>query len=63
MPLFLVADPAASTGLISIAIAANLVLDDGSFNRNTVASQKVWRLVLMVINLKSVLRCFKITGW
>jgi hypothetical protein len=29
MPLFLAADPAESTGLISIA------LDDGSFNKNT----------------------------
>jgi hypothetical protein len=35
MPLFLVADPAESTGLISIAMAACLVLDDGSFNKNT----------------------------
>jgi hypothetical protein len=33
--LFLVADPAESTGLISIAMAACLVLDDGSFNKNT----------------------------
>jgi hypothetical protein len=29
MPLFLVADPAESTGLISIAMAAFLALDDG----------------------------------
>jgi len=32
---FLVADQAESTGLISIAMAVCLVLDDGSFNRNT----------------------------
>jgi hypothetical protein len=35
MPLFLVADPAESTGLISIAMAVCLVVDDGSFNKNT----------------------------
>jgi hypothetical protein len=35
MPLFLVADPAESTGLVSIAMAAYPVLDDGSFNKNT----------------------------
>jgi len=35
MPLFLVDDPAESTGLISIAMAACHVLDDGSFNKNT----------------------------
>jgi hypothetical protein len=34
MPLFLVADPAESTGLISIAMAC-LVLDEGNLNRNT----------------------------
>jgi hypothetical protein len=33
MPLFLVADPAESTGLMSMAMVACLVLDDGSFNR------------------------------
>src|SRR5215469_14930181 len=31
----LVSDPAESTGLISIATAACLVLDDGSFSKNT----------------------------
>ncbi|MFZ0512510.1 MAG: hypothetical protein WAM14_12955 [Candidatus Nitrosopolaris sp.] len=31
MPLFLVADPVASTGLTSIVTAACLVLDEGSF--------------------------------
>jgi hypothetical protein len=31
---FLAADSAESTGLTSIAMAACLVLDDGSFNRN-----------------------------
>jgi hypothetical protein len=35
MPLFLVADPAESTGLISIAMAACLFLDDGSLYMNT----------------------------
>jgi hypothetical protein len=34
MPLFLVAELAASTGLFLIAIEACLVLDEGSFNRN-----------------------------
>jgi hypothetical protein len=34
MPLFLVAVPPASTGLISIAIEAWLDLKEGSFNRN-----------------------------
>ena len=34
IPLFLVAEPAASTGLISIAIEACLDLDEGIFNRN-----------------------------
>jgi hypothetical protein len=35
IPLFFVAEPVASTGLISIAMEACLDLDDGSFNRNT----------------------------
>jgi hypothetical protein len=34
IPLFLVAELAASTGLISIATEACLDLDEGSFNRN-----------------------------
>lgn len=35
MPLFLVAEPVALTGLILIAMAACLVLDEGRFNRKT----------------------------